>query len=570
MDESVIGLFKTELHRNPAALVRNGGPWRGLDDLEIATCGWVAWFNEERFHGELDDYTPRTSRTPTTVTGLSPTRHEKPTHRVSGEPRPIQGDVDMVIVPALDRFARNVRDDANLFFELHQAGVELISVKENIDHTPSGMLLHWVMAAVNEFESRNNGLRTISGMAQKAKVGGTPGRAPIGYRNIITTVNGRQVRDVEIDPERGPPVRWAFEAYASGDWTIRELTDELNRKGLKALPQGNQPEKPIHFSRVANLLGNRYYVGVVSFKGVEYPGRHEPLVDEELFARVQTVRDARQGSGEKQRVHHHYLKGAIYCLHCGSRLCVAKAKRRYDYFFCVGRQRRNGCRLPYLSMDAVEAALEVHYRSVSLDPELAAEAKDALAAELADRRYHSQLDVTRQRKRLARLADERRKLLQAFYAGAIPLELLTEEQARITSEVQQAQSLLTQAEHAFEDVEATIRAALELAVNLHDAYQRGGPQVRRLLNQFFFKRVLVGSGDVQVELSEPVEALYRYALTRAKTPKTQRRRMATAARCLARSRGVRARVPMLTAWYPSHDVTRTHAARVRAFPMTTA
>ncbi len=58
MAESVIGLFKTELHRNPAALRTNGGPWRGLDDLEIATCAWVSWFNEERFHGELDDLTP--------------------------------------------------------------------------------------------------------------------------------------------------------------------------------------------------------------------------------------------------------------------------------------------------------------------------------------------------------------------------------------------------------------------------------------------------------------------------------------------------------------------------------
>lgn len=58
MAESVIGLFKTELHRNPAALARNGGHWRGLDDLEIATCGWVSWFNEERFHGELGDLTP--------------------------------------------------------------------------------------------------------------------------------------------------------------------------------------------------------------------------------------------------------------------------------------------------------------------------------------------------------------------------------------------------------------------------------------------------------------------------------------------------------------------------------
>jgi putative transposase len=39
-------------------LAANGGPWKGLDDLEIATCGWVAWFNEERMHSELDDRTP--------------------------------------------------------------------------------------------------------------------------------------------------------------------------------------------------------------------------------------------------------------------------------------------------------------------------------------------------------------------------------------------------------------------------------------------------------------------------------------------------------------------------------
>jgi transposase InsO family protein len=58
MAESVNALYKTELHRNPAALAANGGPWKGLDDLEVATCGWVSWFNTERLHGELDDRTP--------------------------------------------------------------------------------------------------------------------------------------------------------------------------------------------------------------------------------------------------------------------------------------------------------------------------------------------------------------------------------------------------------------------------------------------------------------------------------------------------------------------------------
>ena len=58
MAEAVNALYKAELHRNPAALAANGGPWHGLDDLEVATCGWVSWFNEERLHGELDDLTP--------------------------------------------------------------------------------------------------------------------------------------------------------------------------------------------------------------------------------------------------------------------------------------------------------------------------------------------------------------------------------------------------------------------------------------------------------------------------------------------------------------------------------
>ena len=39
--ETVIGLYKTEL-------VRNRGPWRGLDDLELATLEWVDWFNHRR------------------------------------------------------------------------------------------------------------------------------------------------------------------------------------------------------------------------------------------------------------------------------------------------------------------------------------------------------------------------------------------------------------------------------------------------------------------------------------------------------------------------------------------
>jgi len=76
MAESTIGLFKTELHRNPATLAANGGPWRGLDDLEIATCAWVSWFNTERLHSELQDRTPAEIEDAHYRDLAAPARHE--------------------------------------------------------------------------------------------------------------------------------------------------------------------------------------------------------------------------------------------------------------------------------------------------------------------------------------------------------------------------------------------------------------------------------------------------------------------------------------------------------------
>ncbi|MSO86319.1 MAG: hypothetical protein EXQ71_02225 [Acidimicrobiia bacterium] len=50
-----------------------------------------------------------------------------------------------------------------------------------------------------------------------------------------------------------------------------------------------------------------------------------------------------------------------------------------------------------------------------------------------------------------------------------------------------------------------------MSFDLYEAYRRGGDIVRRLLNQFFFAKVLVGQDNVQVEFTEPVGALYSLA-----------------------------------------------------------
>src|SRR6201999_1095884 len=101
------------------------------------------------------------------------------------------------------------------------AGAQLVSATENIDETPSGMLLHGIMSSIAEFYSRNLATEVIKGMNQKVKTGGTPGKPPRGHRNArIINAGGRELRTVVLDEPRAELIRWAFQAYATGDWTL--------------------------------------------------------------------------------------------------------------------------------------------------------------------------------------------------------------------------------------------------------------------------------------------------------------------------------------------------------------
>ena len=51
MAESIIGLYKAEC-------VRHDGPFKTVDDLELATLSWVHWFNTSRLHSAIDYLTP--------------------------------------------------------------------------------------------------------------------------------------------------------------------------------------------------------------------------------------------------------------------------------------------------------------------------------------------------------------------------------------------------------------------------------------------------------------------------------------------------------------------------------
>jgi site-specific DNA recombinase len=161
--------------------------------------------------------------------------------------------------------------------------------------------------------------------------------------------------------------------------------------------------------------------------------------------RVKAVLDAQNHAGEKRREHHHYLKGSVFCGQCGSRLIVSNAKNRhgtvYPYFLCIGRQqKRTDCTQQAMPIDWVEATVEEHYEIIKLTKERAESLREYVELGLSSRRADAELERKQQTARVQQLTDERKKLLQAHYEGAVPLDLLKEEQTRIAREMEAAQN----------------------------------------------------------------------------------------------------------------------------------
>jgi site-specific DNA recombinase len=424
-----------------------------------------------------------------------------------------ENDVDYVIVHKVDRLARNREDDVEINRALGKAGVQLVSTTESIDETPSGMLLHGIMSSIAEFYSRNLANEVMKGMTQKARGGGTISKAPLGYRNVRTVdAEGREVRTVVIDQERAPLIKLAFELYATGQWTVAALADHLADRGLSTVKTPRVPSKPINEGKLNKFLVNPYYKGCVTFRGAIYPGKHEALIDELTWQQVQDILMT-HASGERTRDHPHYLKSTVYCRTCGSRLLVQISKSKtgayYPYFMCSGRHaKRTDCTQKAVLIEEVERRIEEHYEHIALDPEFRKRVEAMLVEELRSAKtgVEDELrDLGRERDKLERQRD---KLMQAHYEGAIPLELLKREQDRIASGLLEITAKLEASNLHFDAIEANLHAALDLTENCGLAYKTAPDHIRRLFNQAFFKRILVGSDtSVETELAPPFDVL---------------------------------------------------------------
>ena len=425
-----------------------------------------------------------------------------------------RGDIDYLIVYRLDRLARDELTQFTVLAELRAADVKFVSATEQIDETPQGMLVMSLLGAVNAYRSRDDGRKISEGLVRKAQNGGTPNRTRLGYLNVKHWDGKNDIRTVERDPERADHIQWAFQAYATGEWSVRGLADELYERGLRTRSYKGQRPRKVSPAALHEVLRDAYYIGVVEYKGVRYEGEHLKLVTPELFEQVQQALAAHSLGGNRQWKHDHYLKGTLYCGLCEKRLQFTKCRGKggqYDYYVCGCRHRGEGCTLPYLAVSRIERYITAHYqRQVRFDAERVAELESKLTKYFRYLTGHREREAARARKKVERIEGKRRQLVSDHLARpkAIPLDVLEEKQEELDATLIAARQQLAQAEAEIDKGIEGLQLARQLLADAPATYERVDEQTRRRFNQAFFTKLYVLPDGIKgAELTDEYAAL---------------------------------------------------------------
>ncbi len=244
------------------------------------------------------------------------------------------------------------------------------------------------------------------------------------------------------------------------------------------------------------MLSNPYYKGIVRYKGAEYPGSHEPIIDNETWKKVQLIMSSR-ANGERTNKHPHYLKNTVYCVYCGERMIISNEKKNegtvYPYFVCAGRhsKRRRDCKTKYILISAVEREVEKLYDKIQIPDDIKAKLEEQLQTVIASEKQKYDTEIEGSQGRKNELEHKRAKLMEVHYMDAIPLDFMKSEQQKITKELAAVEHEIKQHEVTFDEISKNLSYALEMLNDCGAAYRQASDKIKRLMNQALFEKIYV-------------------------------------------------------------------------------
>jgi site-specific DNA recombinase len=454
-----------------------------------------------------------------------------------------RGTVDVVLITSPDRLARRYAYQVWLLEEFERAGCRVVFLERPPTGDPQDALVIQIRGAVAEYERTVIADRMRRGRLAALRAGkilpwSTP---PFGYQ--LDPTHPRDPAGVRLDENAAALVRQIFGWYVDDGLTLYQVALRLTQQKIPT-PRG---QSLWNASSVRKILTNPSYQGTAygNQKQMVPARRHFPLigrdpkgeggescqlrpqeewigvpvpaiVSSELFGHVQE-RLARNQQWARRRTEGEYLlRRLVSCRRCGLAHRVTN-KGRYIYYHCAGqdtliaRGRPEACHSRCVPTTRLDAIVWEDLCHLLADPDVLDEALGrAQEGWLSDdERLARQRDVHR---RQADTTRQIQRLIDAYVAGALTLEELTNRRAKLNArqadqqrEEHELAAALVQ-EQRLQDLAGKVE---EFRATIARGLATASFAQRRALVELLIDRVVVDAPEVEIRYVIPLSGIAR-------------------------------------------------------------
>ena len=284
---------------------------------------------------------------------------------------------DAILVWKYSRFARSREDSIVFKSMLRKNGVQVISISEPSEDTPTGRLLEAMIESLDEFYSANLGEEVTRGMRESASRGFyLSAHAPYGYRKVKVKDGSKERAKLEPIPSEAATVSRIFQRVLQGRG-LMEIVRELNGEGIAAPRRSSWCKTTLHRMLTNEVYTDTVVWGRASRRGlppVKVDDAWPAIISREDFDRVQKMmRERAPAVTHPRRASSRYLlSGLAKCGHCGKALVGQDAKGgQFTYYVCgtLLKKGAKSCPSQYLNSQKFESIVTEKIKGIILTTE---------------------------------------------------------------------------------------------------------------------------------------------------------------------------------------------------------
>ena len=417
--------------------------------------------------------------------------------------------IDAVFIQDTDRLARNANDHLTIKALLRKHNVELVSVSQpGITDSPEGNFMDLVIAGVNQLQSQITARKTIKSLEQKFWDGWWPTKAPIGYLNVGDPEDEKK-RIVAVDEEKAPFIQQAFKMYATGDHSVLEVRDFLFKKGFLSV-FGNR----IAHSKMIEILKNKFYIGEMHWRKMMNKGNHQPIIDKELFERVQIVMAEHNRYACRRRKFNFLLRGLVFCAKCGQRYTAEHHfKKNKSYYHCNRSGDNIKCTDKFVEVWDLEKQVADKFKEIQFSQDFIKK-----VVKKTEEKYKKRKGSINKEKQILikqKLSIEKKRDMaeEKLFSGVISDEDFARNKKKYREQIEAMQDEIYQLEQKLNLRLDEVQEILSLVRNVYKTYIKAPDEIKRLYLGLFWERF--EASEKKIVNAEPAKFIKALIKTRS-------------------------------------------------------